>query len=608
MASVNLRRATLVLAGCFLLTIWLQSLPPAFLTEAEAASERVFGVGGFLATRWRFDEKVNEIGNGAEKLKELGAAWDREEFNWARIQTEEKRNSPASDWYWAPWDSAVEALNSRTIKIIGLLDYSAPWASTIAGDDKGKPDLSLWKTYVKAVAERYKGKVEVWEIWNEPNRPDFWHPTPSGSDYADVLNAAIDAIREVDKTVTIISAGVSGADIDYLEEVFKKVSWDKLDGIGLHLYRETFSPEHMKFGLDNSRNELGKVVAFINRKGGKPIYITEFGYSTGEMQDFRQAQYLVRQAMLMRSHNEVKAILWYDLRDDDTTNTKEAGFGLIRRDNSLKASGIAFQQMTDRMDGRGFLTLREINVEEFITTFDQGIGGWSLDLGSGNSTGSLAAATGRSNSGGMGINYQFTGGGSSYLRIVAPQTRVSRLVSRGPAVSGQPSSIGLWLKGDNSRTLLFGRMTDASGETFQGLMTTALVGDENFRYAYMGFGNSDAFSHFGGNNNGVIDYPISFDSLILQNLANNSTQSGTIIIDHLVATHGADDFNLYETPERTLTAWVAGGIREGVLFTFDSTTRSAYDRLGTRPPSRITPVDSRITMRLFEDPLFFIIE
>jgi beta-glucosidase/6-phospho-beta-glucosidase/beta-galactosidase len=34
--------------------------------------------------------------------------------------------------------------------------------------------MDYWRTFVRAVATRYKGQIEAYEIWNEPNLKMFW--------------------------------------------------------------------------------------------------------------------------------------------------------------------------------------------------------------------------------------------------------------------------------------------------------------------------------------------------------------------------------------------------------------------------------------------------
>ena len=35
------------------------------------------------------------------------------------------------------------------------------------------PDLDAWREYVRTVADRYRGRIRYWEVWNEPDLGGF---------------------------------------------------------------------------------------------------------------------------------------------------------------------------------------------------------------------------------------------------------------------------------------------------------------------------------------------------------------------------------------------------------------------------------------------------
>jgi hypothetical protein len=61
----------------------------------------------------------------------------------------------------------------------------------------GDETLQAWKNFVAALAERFKGRVTHWEIWNEPELPQFWRPVePSSQDYLKLAQMTSSIIRD----------------------------------------------------------------------------------------------------------------------------------------------------------------------------------------------------------------------------------------------------------------------------------------------------------------------------------------------------------------------------------------------------------------------------
>ena len=61
----------------------------------------------------------------------------------------------------------------------------------------GEETLEAWKNFVAALAEHFKGRVAYWEIWNEPELPQFWRPSePSNKEYLKLIQMTSPLIRE----------------------------------------------------------------------------------------------------------------------------------------------------------------------------------------------------------------------------------------------------------------------------------------------------------------------------------------------------------------------------------------------------------------------------
>ncbi len=257
----------------------------------------------------------------SQRLKDMGAEWAREEFNWQTL-------NPARGRYdLANADQAIRAYQSQGIKVVGLITYSSLWGSSNpgAGTDAQfyKPNITYWNQYISVLVRRYGHYVKHWEIWNEPNA--FWKPAPNPEDYRDILVNAYDTIKSIDPAAQVASGGTTYIDGDYISRYLNDGGWEHLDAISIHYYPGAVGPESNP--ANKLREELSKLVynIMIPRGGGKEIWITEMGWQSHDIGEEAQGEVISRAIILARTINEVGKIMVYNLRDE-TGNS----YGLMR--------------------------------------------------------------------------------------------------------------------------------------------------------------------------------------------------------------------------------------------------------------------------------------
>ena len=116
---------------------------------------------------WRFG--VIESYDSPSHAKRLGVGWTRATFHWAEVQ-------PDSPQTWTPHlsDEQIEAEIEAGRMIVGLLIGIPDWARAedrlpqglwAAYDDPA----NSWANYVRQAVSTYKGRIDHWIIWNEPD-------------------------------------------------------------------------------------------------------------------------------------------------------------------------------------------------------------------------------------------------------------------------------------------------------------------------------------------------------------------------------------------------------------------------------------------------------
>ena len=108
------------------------------------------------ADRWAFG--VNH-GHNFSIMVEGGLLWHRQDFTWNAIEPEN------GTFIFDQYDQVVEEATQAGVRILGILDYSAEWASSAPtiwtdGRDRAPPkNLEDWKEYVYKTVEHFKGTV-----------------------------------------------------------------------------------------------------------------------------------------------------------------------------------------------------------------------------------------------------------------------------------------------------------------------------------------------------------------------------------------------------------------------------------------------------------------
>ncbi|NJP04599.1 MAG: hypothetical protein HC837_02680 [Chloroflexaceae bacterium] len=310
---------------CVLFALASTPMPTPAYSQAETARLSEFGVNAHLASRARSFEEMDWQ---SHVISQSGAGWVREDFHWFSIEPLPGVN------HWEYYDRMVDLHTANGLNIIGVLGHPPGWATreqTANPWDLSfyEPDLDRFARYASQVVERYRYRVTHWEIWNEPDNPNFWKPAPDPVAYARLLRTVSSAIRAVAPEVRILHGGINPFDIQFLLRVAENDAWWAFDILNIHPYVDPALPE------DNG--EIG-VSAFANLQivtswaGGKPVWVTEFGWSArpnerdpaGHTDEEEQANYLVRGAVLLRAAG-AERVIWYSMKDEI-----QNGYGMLR--------------------------------------------------------------------------------------------------------------------------------------------------------------------------------------------------------------------------------------------------------------------------------------
>ncbi|WP_341228424.1 hypothetical protein [uncultured Arcticibacterium sp.] len=194
------------------------------------------------------DIQSSPFGIGCETLdrklwepKEVYPWMDDLSVKWARLQTGWNRVEAVKNKYEWKWlDESVDGLIQRGFQPFfnvgyGNLHYtesergSHPMLTQEAKDG--------WVRFVKALAKRYKGKVQYFEIWNEPNLKGFWRPGEvDASLYVDLVKLTGPIIRKNCPDARLIGGVTSRIPFTFIKAMFEAGLGNEIDIFSFHPY------------------------------------------------------------------------------------------------------------------------------------------------------------------------------------------------------------------------------------------------------------------------------------------------------------------------------------------------------------------------------------
>jgi hypothetical protein len=298
---------------------------------------------------------------------------------------------PASGYNWSEYDRAVNLARRHGLRVMLVPTGPVPyWAS----DDPRRcararrknfcnyrPDAKQFGQFVKAAARRYRGRVRIWSVWNEPNLSSWLSPQVrrtrhgkarwSGRMYRALWYQAWKAIAKYDRprrgSVLFGETAATHSPIILLRSALcldphgrpyrgrrrlaqgcprrpKRLS---VAGIAHHPYNQaaTGSPRSRTgsrysapLAYTYRLHSLISLAAKYRRIKRKPIYMTEHGFQSRPPDRFgarpwTQARYLNESDRLFFGDPWVRSVAQYELVDEKEVSSFNTG---LRYWNGLK--------------------------------------------------------------------------------------------------------------------------------------------------------------------------------------------------------------------------------------------------------------------------------
>ena len=198
----------------------------------------------------------------------------------ARVQWPELEPAKGK-WQFELLDAFVARAQGYKVELLLPLGRTPAWASARPnepsaygpGQASEPRDLQDWRTYVRAVASRYRGRIAAYEIWNEVTEPMFW--SGSTEKLVELTRIAREELKAIDPDAILVAPSSVGMDrrTASVRKFLDSGGAGLVDVVSYHFYHGPHPPEAHLAVMQDMRAQLARA-GF----GKTPLWNTESGY------------------------------------------------------------------------------------------------------------------------------------------------------------------------------------------------------------------------------------------------------------------------------------------------------------------------------------------
>ena len=196
----------------------------------------------------KLDRDVFDPEKAYDKVAKIGVKKIRIQSGWARTE----KQPGVYDFAWL--DSIVDNLLRRGLEPWICLCYGNPVYTELAKPVFGavgcppistERETSAWLAYVRATVAHFKGRVSLFEIWNEPDCNYSWRHCEdevidhlrNATEYGEFACKTAIAIKEADEAALVMGFALSRVgDLEYVNRALSTGLYKYIDLLSFHAY------------------------------------------------------------------------------------------------------------------------------------------------------------------------------------------------------------------------------------------------------------------------------------------------------------------------------------------------------------------------------------
>ena len=305
-------------------------------------------------------------------------------------------------WNFAILDRELALAAQHNTSVLLPLGLSPTWASMRAAEKSvyqpGNAAAPIsnqdWQNYVTTVVTHCKGRVQAYEIWNEPNNKGFWSGTTA--EMVNLTREASQIIHKIDPAAKVVSpSATTTAGVPWLAGFLAAGGGQYVDIIGFHFYVAPQPPEGMLPLIQQVKNTMNDAGI-----GDKPVWNTETGWQAPKpFPPDLAAAYLAR-AFILSWAAGVQSFDWYAwdnhgwvtlfvaMPDNSAPSPAGVAFGVMQRwlvgavvKGCQRDANRTWTCETDRGRNRGWILWNESGNTAFSIPPEWHVNNWMPLLG-----------------------------------------------------------------------------------------------------------------------------------------------------------------------------------------------------------------------------------
>ena len=339
---------------------------------SKANFDNPFGVLEFLHWNHSWNKykysSDRDLQRAISLMQSANVGWVRLDFLWEDIEAQEGK------FDFVKYDNIVKMLKDKGIHILGILHYSANWASSCGEWNCPPKDNKIFVNYASKVIQRYKDQVKYWELWNEPDSAIYWKEQDGLKSYCILLKEVYIAAKQIDPECKILNGGIANG-LASVNHLYDNGAKDYFDILNIHFFQTPLHAGSIK-AVANYPKLVYKIMQ-RNGDGNKKIWITEIGcpglkkglsvdnwWMGKNPTETQQAKWLKDVYTELLNNPQVEKIFWAFFRDtkDHWSNGVDY-FGIVRWDYSTKPSFKVYKECFQEWKKNKTARLKKKNAE-----------------------------------------------------------------------------------------------------------------------------------------------------------------------------------------------------------------------------------------------------
>ena len=287
----------------------------------------------------------------AQLARQAGVNWVRDRIHWREMQEE-----PGAFASHTKYDVSADLQSAQGLRILQVFHTRPTWAlAPSSNPERPRTDLRLLYEFCRGMAERFEGRVQAWEPWNEGNARNFGGFTMD--ELCALQKAAYLGFKAGDPNLTVCWNPLGGINIEsQAQGILRNETWPYYDVYSIHSYDWPHAYE------DLWRHARAAAC-------GKPVWVTECDRGMtaapeSALGDFshenalRKAEFIGQsyaRSLFSGASRHFHFILGHYMEGENRTQ-----FGLLRKDRTPRPSYVALAALGRILAGGQCLGKHEI--------------------------------------------------------------------------------------------------------------------------------------------------------------------------------------------------------------------------------------------------------